>query len=190
MTIHDLDAANQVTVCRNLSCYWVLHCFLTPAVVLSGVSAKFSWLKTLSHPLLLSRQVKTVIITSKIARFWMFFGQFKSLLWSKSHFVIWKRPLDAEMPRLGSFDEKKVVVYQCKSYQVPCQSRKKIILDHFGYIWTNLGCCCSRPLCDMEPPSWGLKSSIELEFMKIEWLVTTVIVWTPAVHMILLQNSR
>ena len=49
-----------------LSWYWVFHCSLTPLFVLSGASAKSRCLGKLSHPSLLSRQVKTVIFISKI----------------------------------------------------------------------------------------------------------------------------
>ena len=53
-------------MCRDLSCFWVFHCFLTPLFVLLGVNSKFKCLEELSHPLLLCRRVKTVIFISKI----------------------------------------------------------------------------------------------------------------------------
>ena len=52
---------------RNLSCYWAFNCFLTPSLVLLGVSAKSRCLGKLSHPSLLNRQAQTVVFFSKIA---------------------------------------------------------------------------------------------------------------------------
>ena len=53
-------------MCCDLSCYRVLHRFLTPSFVLLGASAKYRCLGKLSHPSLLSRKVKTVIIIAKV----------------------------------------------------------------------------------------------------------------------------
>ena len=64
--VHSLITAKQVTMGSNLLCYRVFHCFLTPSFVLLGASAKSRYLGKLSHPSLLSRQVKTVIFISKI----------------------------------------------------------------------------------------------------------------------------
>ena len=64
--VHSLNVAKHVTMCHDLSCYWVFCCFLTPAFVLLGASAKSRYLGKLSHPSLLSRQVKTVIFIFKI----------------------------------------------------------------------------------------------------------------------------
>ena len=52
-------------MCRDLSCYRVFHYLLTPSFVLLGASANYRYLGKLSHPSLLSRQVKTVIFISK-----------------------------------------------------------------------------------------------------------------------------
>ena len=43
--------------------------------------------------------------------FWAFFSWFGSLLWSGSHFVTWKLPLEDWKPYLGSFDENRRVGY-------------------------------------------------------------------------------
>ena len=58
--------AKQVTMCCDLSCCRVFHCFLTPSFVFSGASAKSRCLGKLSHPSSLSRQVKTLIFICKI----------------------------------------------------------------------------------------------------------------------------
>ena len=64
--VYSLNTAKQVIMRRNLSCYRVCHCFLTPSFVLLGASAKSRCSGKLSHPSLLSRQVKTVIFIFKI----------------------------------------------------------------------------------------------------------------------------
>ena len=64
--LYSLNTAEQVTMRRDLSCYRVFHCFLTPSFVLLGASAKSRCLGKLSHAALLSRQVKTVIFIYKI----------------------------------------------------------------------------------------------------------------------------
>ena len=63
---YSLNTAKQVANYRDVSCYRVFHCFLTPSFVLLGASAKSRCLGKLSHPALLSRQVKTVIFICKI----------------------------------------------------------------------------------------------------------------------------
>ena len=61
-----LNTAKQVANYHDVLCYRVFHCFLTPSFVLLGASAKSRCLGKLSHPALLSRQVKTVIFIYKI----------------------------------------------------------------------------------------------------------------------------
>ena len=46
--------------------YRVFHYLSTPSFVLLGTSANYRYLGKLSHPSLLNRQVKTVILISKI----------------------------------------------------------------------------------------------------------------------------
>ena len=64
--VYSLNTAKQVTMRCGFSCYRVFYCFLTPSFVLLGASAKSRCLGKLSHPALLSRQVKTVIFIYKI----------------------------------------------------------------------------------------------------------------------------
>jgi len=65
--VYSLNTAKQVTMSRDVSCYWMFHCSLTPPFVLLGASAKSRCLGKLSYPSLLIRQVKTEIFISKIA---------------------------------------------------------------------------------------------------------------------------
>ena len=53
-------------MCRNLTHYWVFHCFWAPLIVVLGDGDKFKCLGNLSHPPVLSRQAKKVIFFSKI----------------------------------------------------------------------------------------------------------------------------
>ena len=64
--VYNLNTAKQVTMRDDLSCYWILSCFLNPSFILLGASSKFRCLTKLSHPSLLSKQAKTVIFISKI----------------------------------------------------------------------------------------------------------------------------
>ena len=87
---HDLDAAKQVTMWRNVSRCLVYQCFLTPSFVLFGAIAKSRNFGKLSHPSLLGRRLKTLIFISKIAIFCTFLvnsGRFYdrgATLWSAS----------------------------------------------------------------------------------------------------------
>ena len=64
--VYSLNVAKHVTMCHDLSGYWELCCFSTPSFVLLGASTKSRCLGKLSHPSLLSRQVKTVIFIFKV----------------------------------------------------------------------------------------------------------------------------
>ena len=48
--VHLLNAANQVIVRHDLSCYQMIQCFLTPSFVLLGASAKSRCFRKPSHP--------------------------------------------------------------------------------------------------------------------------------------------
>ena len=67
--VYSLNTATQVTMRRDFSYYREFHRFFIPSFVLLGASAKSRCLGKLSHPSLLSRQVKTVIFISKITLF-------------------------------------------------------------------------------------------------------------------------
>ena len=64
--VHDLGAAKQVTMWRDLSRYWVFYCFLTLSFIFLAASAKARYLGNLLHPSLLSRQVEKVIFKSPL----------------------------------------------------------------------------------------------------------------------------
>ena len=66
--VHSLNTAKQVTLRRDVSCYWVFCCFLPPSFDLLGASVKYRCLVKLSRPTLLSRQAKMVIFISKITK--------------------------------------------------------------------------------------------------------------------------
>ena len=74
---YSLNAANQVTMGHHLSWCRMFHCFSSPSLILLDDSAKSVCSGKLSHLSLLSRQVKTVILFSKMTHFEVILGHLK-----------------------------------------------------------------------------------------------------------------
>ena len=82
------------------------------------------------------------------------FDQFRSYLWSGSHFVGWEPPLEFYYLYPGSFNENRLVGNRCNSYRIPLQSGTSYFGGYFGwacflpfqdiYLWS-----LSEPLCDV-----------------------------------------
>ena len=95
--VHDLNVATK-------KIYGVPQCItlpgdslrLNPLIFFVGASVKSRCLGKRSHPSCLSKQVKTVNFISEFARLWRIFNQMKPLLWSSSHAVTCKSPLEAQ----------------------------------------------------------------------------------------------
>ena len=80
------------------------------------------------------------------------FGQFRSFLWSGSHFVVWAPPLGLYYLYLGSFNENGVVGNQCNSCRIPWQSGTCYLGGDFGRacFWPIQEIfVVAEPLCDV-----------------------------------------
>ena len=85
-------------MCADLSCYWALHCFLTPSFVLLSASARSRCLWKLHiTPLIVQQACENSDFYLQDCQML----EFRALLWSGGHFVISKSALDARRPYLG-----------------------------------------------------------------------------------------
>ena len=87
--------------------------------------------------------------------FWLFLtnvGQFKALLASWIHIVVWKHLLEHNKPFQVSIIENRVVENWCNSCTGPYQSRK-CFLGYFDvFLSIQEPFVVGKPLCDLEPP--------------------------------------
>ena len=94
------------------------------------------------------------------------FGQFRPLLWSGSHFVIWNLLLNHTNLNTNATAD----------VQVPCRDRKWL----FWLLWAFFGqiraaSVVGEPLCDLETPSWTRKTlHTYYHVMKIDWSIANI----------------
>ena len=77
------------------------------------------------------------------------------LLWSESHFVVWKPPLE---PQKSYLNEIRVVYYRYNSSRVSHQSIKRCLGDDWRFFGSRVTFVVGELLCDLEIPSRALKA--------------------------------